>query len=302
MVQYPMQRIAVTAGFAMYNPFATNPSMHYAIDISRTQPQSFNVHAANDGKVVLSLYDSAGGNIIAIQGYYNEKKDIVTRYAHLSIRSVFRGDTVTRGQVIGIQGNTGTATTGQHLHFETWIVPKNYTYSFSDRPKYTVDPISVCQLLENQIFVSDAETLNYEAIPYPVPDIAATDVIEGKVTVVGDLEMHFFPGSSYMPYVSGYNRSKKYVSDYFYDTVFPCTKNCIIEGQRWALINTARGDVWVQIINGKSVLTAANICPDIQDTAECEQRLAETKQELEIYKNAVSELNETISQLDSRLV
>ena len=300
MVQYPMQRVAVTAGFAMYNPFASNPSMHYAIDISRTQPESFNVYAANEGKVVLSLYDSSGGNMIAIQGYYNEKKDIITRYAHLSIRSVFKGDTVTRGQVIGIQGNTGTATTGQHLHFETWIVPKNYSYSFADRSKYAVDPVSICQLLDSQIFMSDAETFNYEALPYPLPDIAATDVVEGKVTVVGDLEMYFAPGSRYMPCVSGYNRGKKYISDYFYDTVFTCTKTCTIEGQRWALVNTARGDVWVQIINGKSVLTAANINPVTQDSAECEEQLAQVKQELEIYKNAVLDLNGIISRLDTQ--
>jgi len=126
-----MQRIGVTASFAIYNPFATTPSMHYAIDISRTQPQSFNVFAAHDGRCIMSLFDAAGGNMIALQGYYNEKKDIITRYAHLSIRSVYKNDTVTRGQIIGVQGNTGSATTGQHLHFETWIVPKNYTYTAS---------------------------------------------------------------------------------------------------------------------------------------------------------------------------
>lgn len=299
MVQYPMQRIGVTAGFAIYNPFGASPSMHYAIDISRTQPQSYNVSAAHDGRVILSLYDTSGGNIIGIQGYYNDKKDIITRYAHLSIRSVFKGDTVTRGQMLGIQGNTGTATTGQHLHFETWIVPKNYTYSFGDRKKYAVDPLSVCQLMDGQEFVSDAETFNYKAIPYPTPDLSITDVTEGKVTFVGDVPMYFFPGAEYSPFVADYNRSKKSVTDFFYDTVFSCTKICMINGARWALIVTARGDVWVPILDGKSILTGTGISTD-PPASNCDEQVAQLMQELESYKAAVSELTNIISGLGSQ--
>lgn len=294
MVQYPMQRIAVTAGFAIYNPFATNPSMHYAIDISRTQPQSYNVNAAHDGRVIMSFYDSAGGNMIAIQGYYNEKKDIITRYAHLSIRSVYTGDTVTRGQMIGIQGNTGTASTAQHLHFETWIVPKNYSYTYNDKQKYAVDPISVCQLFEGQEFLSDAETFNYKAIPYPEPTVALQDITDGKVTFVGDVPMYYYPSEQYMPFTAGYNRSKKYVTDFFYDTVFSCTKTSENAGKTWAYMSTARGMVWVPILAGKSILTGVG-ADSGQDCVEEKQKIAALEKELQTYKVAMEQIEEILS-------
>jgi len=298
MIQFPMQRIGVSAGFAIYNPFATTPTMHYAIDISRTQPETYNVFAANDGKVIMSLHDSAGGNMIAIQGFFNDKKDIITRYAHLAVRSVFYGDTVTRGQIIGIQGNTGTATTAQHLHFETWIVPKNYKYVYADRQKYAVDPLGVCQLLEKQIFLSDAETFNFQAIPYPDPKAALSDVVGGKVTIVGNVQMYLYPDEKYSPFIAGYNRSKKYVSDFFYDTVFPCTKTCSNNKKTWALITTARGDVWLPVIDGKSILTGAGPGIPLPPAGATESdEVARLKTELDAYKIAMNELDDIIKKM-----
>jgi murein DD-endopeptidase MepM/ murein hydrolase activator NlpD len=42
----------------------------------------------------------------------------VVLYAHMMSRNVKKGDKVCRGQQIGTSDNTGTATTGPHLHFE----------------------------------------------------------------------------------------------------------------------------------------------------------------------------------------
>lgn len=74
-----------------------------------------NIFAAQDGIVVkvASKYDN--GKYIIIQhynGYYS-------LYAHLDGFSVTEGTTVSKGQVIGVMGDTGFAT-GVHLHFAIW--------------------------------------------------------------------------------------------------------------------------------------------------------------------------------------
>jgi murein DD-endopeptidase MepM/ murein hydrolase activator NlpD len=58
---------------------------------------------------------------------------------------VIEGDMLAQGQVFALSGNTGSSTTGAHLHFEVYdyntsdeLVPPYYTYSSG----YTVDPLS----------------------------------------------------------------------------------------------------------------------------------------------------------------
>lgn len=76
-----------------------------------------NIFAAESGVVVQSSVKWDNGEYITIQhdnGYY-------TLYAHMctGCRKVQVGDRVTRGQVIGLMGQTGWAT-GVHVHFSVW--------------------------------------------------------------------------------------------------------------------------------------------------------------------------------------
>ena len=70
------------------------------------------VRAANRG--VVALVDSffLAGNVI----YIDHGAGVVTAYFHLSKTLIAAGDTVKRGQEIGLVGNTGRVT-GPHLHW-----------------------------------------------------------------------------------------------------------------------------------------------------------------------------------------
>jgi murein DD-endopeptidase MepM/ murein hydrolase activator NlpD len=70
------------------------------------------VRAANRGVVALVDNFFLAGNVV----YIDHGGGVVTCYFHLSKTLVAAGDTVKRGQVIGLVGNTGRVT-GPHLHW-----------------------------------------------------------------------------------------------------------------------------------------------------------------------------------------
>jgi len=91
-------------------------SFHNGIDIAFVE-KGTSVYATADGKIIKSTYSSLIGNYIKID--HNSKDfGFQTLYGHLNKRYVKVGDTVKRGDIIGEVGNTGTSTTGTHLHYE----------------------------------------------------------------------------------------------------------------------------------------------------------------------------------------
>lgn len=84
---------------------------HTGIDINAAT--GADVLAAQSGTVIVSTYDGGWGNYIII----NHGNNRLTLYAHMNSRTVERGDSVVRGQVIGQIGNTGISS-APHLHFE----------------------------------------------------------------------------------------------------------------------------------------------------------------------------------------
>ena len=70
-----------------------------------------------------------------------------------------------------------------------------------------------------------------------------------------------------------------------------CTNN----DKTWALITTARSEVWVPIIDGKSILTGAGPgIPLPPDTGSGSDEVARLKKELDAYKIAINELSDII--------
>ena len=93
------------------DPINHKKAFHAGIDFRGRRGAK--VHATGSGIVTRSYRYRGLGNYIVIahgNGYD-------TLYAHLSKRLVKVGDRVTRGQVIGLVGNTGRST-GSHLHYE----------------------------------------------------------------------------------------------------------------------------------------------------------------------------------------
>lgn len=95
----------------------TKQQMHKGIDIqTRHEP----VLATEDnGKVIKTNenVNTAGGKSVTVEYDRNDGSKYQCTYMHLDSISVKEGDTVKAGQTLGMSGNTGTRTTGEHLHF-----------------------------------------------------------------------------------------------------------------------------------------------------------------------------------------
>jgi murein DD-endopeptidase MepM/ murein hydrolase activator NlpD len=74
------------------------------------------VQVAASGRVIIAAWQRGYGNVV----YVDHGSGLSTRYGHLSEIDVNVGQTVSRGQTIGLVGSTGRST-GPHLHYEVRI-------------------------------------------------------------------------------------------------------------------------------------------------------------------------------------
>lgn len=98
-----------------------NPSktqFHKGIDI---QSNGDKIMATEDNGKVIKVNNNAntgGGKSVTVEYSRADGSKYQTTCMHLASISVKEGDSVKAGQQLGVSGNTGTRTTGPHLHFE----------------------------------------------------------------------------------------------------------------------------------------------------------------------------------------
>lgn len=91
-----------------------DPVVHPFLDI--TAPEGSVVKAIANGTVIYDGWSEETGYTIQIQ----HDADIVSIYKHNEKLLKKTGDKVSAGAPIALVGNTGSLTTGEHLHFELW--------------------------------------------------------------------------------------------------------------------------------------------------------------------------------------
>jgi len=118
---FPLKRdefLFITSPFGMrQDPMdKTKQQMHKGIDIRCDNEALFATES--NGKVVAvnDNANTAGGKSVTVEYAREEGSKTQVSYLHLNSVSVNVGDTVNAGQQIAVSGNTGTRTTGPHLH------------------------------------------------------------------------------------------------------------------------------------------------------------------------------------------
>ena len=110
--------------------------VHHGIDI-KTNGDAV-LATENNGTVVAVNHNTntGGGKTVTVEYARPDGSKTQVQYMHLSQIDVKKGDTVQAGQKLGVSGNTGTRTTGEHLHFgvinissegkQQWVNPAAY--------------------------------------------------------------------------------------------------------------------------------------------------------------------------------
>jgi hypothetical protein len=117
-LRYPFDgRFPTPTGFRQNRGTYTHGGLDIAIGRGTT------IYAIDDGKVIGAstgfegVDTPAGGTQVVISHSTGILAGLSTLYCHLTSRTVNIGDNVTKGQVLGVSGNTGSST-GPHLHLE----------------------------------------------------------------------------------------------------------------------------------------------------------------------------------------
>ena len=130
-IRVPLDNPRITQGFgvnaAYYKQFGQNG--HNGIDYGA--PTGTPIFAAQSGTVHFEGWGANNGWLGGVAGIavLIDHGDFYTGYAHLNSTLISRGQKVTKGQLIGYVGATGTAT-GPHLHFEVLPKPVNINNGF----------------------------------------------------------------------------------------------------------------------------------------------------------------------------
>lgn len=148
----PLAYGVVTSNYGPRNLSVASSSFHYGLDTGVAS--GTNVYAPADGIVTSVEWNSCSGNTLHLVHNINGEY-YTTAYMHLSKINVSVGQTVYTNTVIAQSGNTGSCTTGAHLHFAItkkaryvtagmYGIPANQVYySYADFTRYTIDPRSM---------------------------------------------------------------------------------------------------------------------------------------------------------------
>ncbi|MBP94111.1 Murein DD-endopeptidase MepM and murein hydrolase activator NlpD, contain LysM domain [Bizionia echini] len=122
----------LNSSFILFPPVSGNISQeynvkekHFAVDIIAEKGTP--VKATADGTVIFADWTTEAGYVIILE----HSQSLISVYKHNAMLTKAQGDIVTAGEVIATTGNTGSITTGPHLHFELWsdgypINPTNF--------------------------------------------------------------------------------------------------------------------------------------------------------------------------------
>ena len=180
----PLDKLGITA---TWEEHTKRSPKSYGQDFGWFNYQGEPVYSANDGTIMYIDKNSSCGNYIWIKHEYDNTHDAWTRYLHLKDNSikVKVGQKVSRYQQIASMGNTGNSS-GTHLHFEFWLVPKGWKFNYNDRSKYSKRSTDYAFAFEDQTIGSSANNKVITKV-FGTSKQVKRDTTKNQLEIVGSL-------------------------------------------------------------------------------------------------------------------
>lgn len=148
--------VKVTSQYGDRNLFGEK--FHYGLDLVLKDE---NVPFVTGGTIKSSGTSVTGGNYVTI----DQNDGTTATYYHLkNLPTWKKGDKVNEGDIVGILGNTGTNTTGRHLHYQVrdkngeYIDPEVYFTLYAENKPFSSYDGSY---LGEKHYITDDETSGY---------------------------------------------------------------------------------------------------------------------------------------------
>jgi murein DD-endopeptidase MepM/ murein hydrolase activator NlpD len=115
-MKLPFHHSKITGRFGTLSEFRRSRGMQPHSGLDFAMPEGTPIPALANGTIVLNQESKVLGHVVVLRIMDKQKKLAYIGYCHLKVPGAAVGTKVTEGQTIGLVGNTGSASSGSHLH------------------------------------------------------------------------------------------------------------------------------------------------------------------------------------------
>jgi murein DD-endopeptidase MepM/ murein hydrolase activator NlpD len=115
-MRYPFEPKYITGRFGTMSEYRKKNGMQAHSGCDWARPEGTPIPAIAKGTIVLQQFSKVLGNVSVLRVMGKDKKLYYVGFCHLKAEGLPVGQKVAEGDTIGFVGNTGSASSGPHLH------------------------------------------------------------------------------------------------------------------------------------------------------------------------------------------
>jgi murein DD-endopeptidase MepM/ murein hydrolase activator NlpD len=115
-MRYPFEPKFITGRFDTLSEFRRKNGMQPHSGVDWARPEGTPIPSIANGTIVLQQWSDVLGNVSVLRVMGKDKELYYVGFCHLKAEGLKVGTKVKEGDSVGLVGNTGSASSGAHLH------------------------------------------------------------------------------------------------------------------------------------------------------------------------------------------